>query len=102
MRTSIITRLRALATLLLLIAVAHASIGNAEHMVCLTGPARRALAAFELATGLHLRHHGQNGIQALVADDLRSVDRAEFVEGSIGQGGALVRDLEPAIGIVAL
>jgi hypothetical protein len=53
-------------------------------MVRLTGPARGALAALEFPAGLHLRHHGQNGIQALVADDLRSIDKAELVKSPIG------------------
>jgi len=50
----------------------------------LTGPARGALVALEFPAGLHPRHRGQNGIRALVADDLRSIDRAELVKVPAG------------------
>lgn len=70
-------------------------------MVGLAGAARPASAALQIAADLHLGNHLQGGVQPLVLDDRRTVNRAQLIEGSVGQGHTLMHDIEAAIRIVA-
>ena len=47
----------------LLITVAHAAIGDGEHMVRLSRAPRGFFAALKLTPCLHVGHHGQNRCQ---------------------------------------
>lgn len=60
---------RTLSTLAPLIAVAHTSIRNTEHIVRLPCASWSPLAALKFPASLKIGHHVENGVQALVADD---------------------------------
>lgn len=73
-------------TAALLVAIAHTAIGNPEHVVRLAGASSSALATLHLLASLHLSHHGQHRVEALVADDLGPIHRSQLVKGPVGQG----------------
>lgn len=59
------------------------------------------LAATLFPALLHLGHDRQNVIQSLVLNHSGPMNRAQGIEGSVGQDGSLMHDLQATIGIVS-
>lgn len=57
-------------------------------------------ATLKFAPGPNLSNDRKHVIQPLVVDDLRSMHRPASVERPVGQGKALMHDLQPAIRVI--
>lgn len=69
-------------------------------MICLEGAAKSDPVALLFSPGLHHRDDRQHVVQPLVVDDRRTMHRSQRVEGSVGQGKALVQDLKPPVRLI--
>lgn len=66
---------------------------HTKHVVRLTRATGRMLTTFKFSLGLHIGYQHQGGVESLVLDKTGSIDRAQLIEGPVGQGRMLVPNL---------